>query len=260
MLKIVRTFAKDRLQCSFMQAVLDLAQAFALDGFAVVPGFLSPAWLLRLQQAVETVAAMGAALTSDTVIQGAKFQVQTASGRPGDEAVAPGVFRKIMFAHKVSRDFRAFRSDSCWRAPLHALGIAAPRCVLDQINYKVARVGTGFPWHQDAYFVPPARQAAIANFGGANTVIALDAADAANGAFGVIPGSHRRGPVAFDYDLGAPDGAAFEAAGAVVLDMAPGDAVFFHPYLLHASARNRSERARRMLTYWWIANGSGKAH
>lgn len=235
-----------------MQATRDFARAFADDGYAAVPGFLPPEWLGRLQRAVDEVAAVGAAFTRDTSLKGAKFQVQTESGGAGATAVAPGVFRKIMFAHKISPAFRAFRADTCWRAPLAALGVHAPRCVLDQINYKVAHVGTGFPWHQDAYFIPPLRQAAIANFGGANAVIALDAADAANGAFAVLPGSHKQGPVAFDYDIGAPDGAAFEAAGAAVLAMAPGDAVFFHPYLLHASARNRSPRARRMLTYWFV--------
>lgn len=235
-----------------MQATLDFARAYADNGYAVVPGFLPHGWLGRLQRAVDEVAAMGAAFTCDTSLKGAKFQVQTESGRAGGTAVAPGVFRKIMFAHKISPDFRAFRADSCWRAPLADLGVQSPRCVLDQINYKVAHVGTGFPWHQDAYFIPPQRQAAIANFGGANAVIALDAADAENGAFAVLPGSHKQGPVAFDYDIGAPDGAAFEAAGAAVLAMAPGDAVFFHPYLLHASARNRSPRARRMLTYWFV--------
>jgi ectoine hydroxylase-related dioxygenase (phytanoyl-CoA dioxygenase family) len=235
-----------------MQAVDTFTQAYATDGYAAVPGFLPPAWLARLQRAVDAVAAVGRDFTADTSVKGAKYQIQTASGRPGDAAVAPGVFRKIMFAHKISRDLRAFRSDACWRAPLAALGVTAPRCVLDQINYKVAHVGTGFPWHQDAYFIPPLRQAAIANFGGANCVIALDPADAENGAFAVLPGTHTKGPVAFDYDIGAPDGAAFEAAGAVVLAMAPGDAVFFHPYLLHASARNRSPRARRILTYWFI--------
>lgn len=231
----------------------DFRTSFETDGYAVVPGFLEPALVERLRVAVQEILALGAELTQDTIIRGVRFQMQSASGRAGDPPLGPGVFRKVMFGHKVNAELRAFlKADRRMQRAVAELGIANPSCVLDQINFKSPRVGTGFPWHQDAHFVPPNRQAAIAAHGGANIVIALDAADESNGAFEVVAGSHRLGPLDFAYDTGDQNERAFDLEGRRVLPMQPGDAVFFHPYLLHGSGPNRSERPRCMLTYWFI--------
>ena len=34
-------------------------------------------------------------------------------------------------------------------------GVVPPRWIVDPINLKAPLVGTGFPWHQDAAFIPP---------------------------------------------------------------------------------------------------------
>jgi hypothetical protein len=225
------------------------------DGFAFVPDFVEPELIVRLRTAVGEILALGADLTADTIVRGVKFQIQSASGRSGDPALAPGVFRKVMFPHKASPEFRSFlKSDRRMQRAIAALGISNPRCVLDQINFKSPKVGTGFPWHQDARFLPPQRQAIIAAHGGANLVIALDDANEENGAFEVVAGSHRRGPIDFSYDTGDQNEEAFDLRGRQLIPMRSGDAVFFHPYLLHGSGPNRSAMPRCMITYWFINN------
>lgn len=224
---------------------------FAANGYVVVPGFLDAAGVAQLRAAVGEVAAAGAAFTHDTARGGVRYQVQTASGRAG-EAVRPGLFRKIMYPSRVSAPLRRLRDGRAVHGALAALGVEAPKCVLDQVNLKVAGVGTGFPWHQDALFLAPLHQAAIANSGGVNLVLALDAADESNGGFAVLEGTHKLGPLHFDYDIGGANEELAALGPRRALNLRPGDAAFFHPYLLHGSGRNASGRDRCLITLWFI--------
>lgn len=224
---------------------------FAANGFVVAPQFIAAAGVAKLRAAVNEVAAAGAEFTRDTARGGVRYQVQTATGRAG-EAVRPGLFRKIMYPSRVAAPLRQFRDGRAVQGALAELGVSKPRCVLDQVNLKAAGVGTGFPWHQDALFLAPLHQAAIANFGGVNLVLALDEADERNGGFAVLEGTHTLGPLNFDYDIGG-DNAELERLGPKrAVNLRPGDAAFFHPYLLHGSGRNDSGRDRSLITLWFI--------
>jgi ectoine hydroxylase-related dioxygenase (phytanoyl-CoA dioxygenase family) len=222
------------------------------EGYVLLPGLFGANTVCRLREAAATVAAAGAELRSDTTLRGVRYIVQSATGRMNAEAVQAGVFRKIMFPHKDNSVFQSFKGDERIREALRLLGVGSPICVLDQINLKVAEIGTGFPWHQDAHFLAPPHQASILNHGGANLVIALDEADASNGAFEVLAGSHAQGPLTFAYDTGSCNDGLFDESRRALIAMQPGDAVFFHPYLLHGSAANRSEKPRCLLTYWFV--------
>lgn len=231
----------------------DSRAEFAAKGYVIAPGFMAAAGVARLRAAVESVAAAGAGITRDTARGGVRYQVQTESGRAG-EAVRPGLFRKIMFPSRMSAPLRRFRDGRPVHGALAELGVTAPKCVLDQVNLKVARLGTGFPWHQDALFLAPPYQAAIANFGGVNLVLALDEADESNGGFAVLEGTHKLGPLNFDYDIGGANEELAALGARRPLNLRPGDAAFFHPYLLHGSGRNESGRDRCLITLWFIDN------
>lgn len=224
---------------------------FAAHGFVLAPGFADAATVVKLRAAVQAVAEAGAEFTRDTARGGVRYQVQTASGRAG-EAVRPGLFRKIMYPSRVSAPLRQLRDGRAVHGALAELGVEAPKCVLDQVNLKVAGVGTGFPWHQDALFLAPLHQAAIANYGGVNMVLALDEADESNGGFAVLEGTHKLGPLNFDYDTGGANDAMAALGPRRPLNLRPGDAAFFHPYLLHGSGRNESGRDRCLITLWFI--------
>jgi phytanoyl-CoA hydroxylase len=141
---------------------------------------------------------------------------------------------------------------------MRELGLPEPWCVVDQLNLKAPRVGTGFPWHHDARFVTPRQREIIAVAGGANLVIALDDADEGNGGFEVLSRTHLAGPVAFDYDTSGTNAGVFDESRRELVPLASGDAMAFHPYLAHGSGPNPSERPRRLVALWFIGRSPGR--
>jgi phytanoyl-CoA hydroxylase len=116
--------------------------------------------------------------------------------------------------------------------------------------YKPPSLDFVHPYHQDAYYFPFEPHDLCLG-----TWLALDRTDADNGTISVIRGSHKGsllphgqpkgntvnyGVFGVDGYDGHPD--------EVVLDLEPGDALFFHSRLLHKTGSNLSERHRRVIT------------
>jgi hypothetical protein len=231
-----------------------IRERFERDGWALVPRLLTPREIEALRVASDVLAAKGAHLVADTEIDGARYQVQSASGRRGESAITAGALRKITFASSASEEVALLRNDRRVRTLLESLGVSSPRWIVDQINLKAPRVGTGFPWHQDVAFVAWQQRDAIAKYGGANLVIALDRADEGNGGFEVLSGTHAAGAVKFDYDTSDStdtNAGGFEESGRTLIALDPGDAVVFHPYLAHGSGPNPSSLPRRLVALWF---------
>jgi phytanoyl-CoA hydroxylase len=241
-----------------------IRERFDRDGWALVPRFLTPREVEALCRATDDLARKGAHLTADAEIDGARYQVQTASGRRGESAIAPGALRKIVFASSASEEVGLLRNDRRVLKLMESVGVTSPRWIVDQINLKAPRVGSGFPWHQDAAFVAWQQRDAIAKYGGANLVIALDRADEVNGGFEVLSGTHIGGAVNFAYDTsddtsgytsGYTSGTragVFDESRRTLIPLDPGDAIFFHPHLAHGSGPNPSPLQRRLVALWFI--------
>jgi ectoine hydroxylase-related dioxygenase (phytanoyl-CoA dioxygenase family) len=229
-----------------------IREHFERDGWALVPRLLRLREIEVLRTASDALAAKGAHLMADAEIDGARYQVQSASGRRGESAVAPGALRKIVFASSASEEIALLRNDRRVLKLMEAVGVTSPRWIVDQINLKAPLVGTGFPWHQDVAFVAWQQRDAIAQYGGANLVIALDRADEGNGGFEVLSGTHTRGAVKFDYDTAAMNAGVFDDSRRTLIPLDPGDAVIFHPHLAHGSGPNPSPLPRRLVALWFI--------
>jgi ectoine hydroxylase-related dioxygenase (phytanoyl-CoA dioxygenase family) len=229
-----------------------IREQFDRDGWALVPRLLRPREVEGLRRAVDDLARKGADLTADAEIDGARYQVQSASGRRGESAVAPGALRKITFASSASVEVALLRNDRRVLKLMEAVGVTSPRWIVDQINLKAPVVGTGFPWHQDVAFVAWQQRDAIAKYGGANLVIALDRADEVNGGFEVLSGTHVAGAVKFDYDTSDTNAGVFDESRRTLIPLDPGDAVVFHPHLAHGSGPNPSPLQRRLVALWFI--------
>jgi len=229
-----------------------LRERFERDGWALVPGFLTQREVDALRSASDELASKGAGLLADAEIDGARYQVQTASGRRGERAVVPGALRKITFASSASEEVALLRNDRRVLKLMESVGVTSPRWIVDQINLKAPRVGTGFPWHQDVAFVAWQQRDAIAKHGGANLVIALDRADQRNGGFEVLSGTHTSGAVTFDYDTAGTNAGVFDESHRTLIALDPGDAVVFHPHLAHGSGPNPSPLPRRLVALWFI--------
>ena len=240
-----------------------------------------------LHAATDALQAEASAFTRSRRERGVYFEVQSASGRKGDPAVAPGVLRKITSPSKRSKAFASLTTHANVRAVCAQLcgvsdgtaeeGSAARspgssrssssssmrsmRCVVDQVNLKQPLgAGTGFPWHQDVSFLKPDARAACEAHGGCNAVVAMDPSHEENGGFVVLGGTHRLGEK-FTQTRDAYDGAAdvsgdvFDLSRRFCPRLAPGDAIFFHPALAHGSGTNHSPERRRIATLWFVGAG-----
>lgn len=230
--------------------------SYADAGFVVVRAVVDAEAVAALQAATDALETMASTFVRDTAVGRVYFEVQSASGRKREPAAHPGALRKITSPSKAEPAFRALRENREIVAIIAALGVGSARCVVDQVNPKAARHGTGFPFHQDAAFLHGVAQRDLERFGGVNVVVALDAADADNGGFTVLGGTHRSGLVEGQhrYDASQSLEHRFDASRRAVPSLEPGDAVFFSPWLAHGSGPNRSERRRRIATLWFVGS------
>jgi ectoine hydroxylase-related dioxygenase (phytanoyl-CoA dioxygenase family) len=229
-----------------------IRESFERDGWALVQRFLTPRDVESLRAASDELTAKGAHLLADAQIDGANYYVQSASGGRGEAAIHPGALRKITFASSASEEVGLLRNDRRVLKLVESVGVISPRWIVDQVNLKAPMVGTGFPWHQDVAFVAWQQRDAIARFGGANLVIALDRADEVNGGFEVLSGTHAGGIVKFDYDTSKANAGVFDESRRTLIPLEPGDAVIFHPHLAHGSGPNASPLKRRLVALWFI--------
>jgi ectoine hydroxylase-related dioxygenase (phytanoyl-CoA dioxygenase family) len=249
-----RVMAQSRVmeQSSNAFALPTVRERLDRDGWALVQRFITSREVEALRRACDELSRKGAHLTADAEIDGARYQVQTASGRRGEIAIAPGALRKITFASSASVEVALLRNDRRVLKLVESVGVTSPRWIVDQINLKAPKVGTGFRWHQDTAFVAWQQRDAIAKFGGANLVIALDRADEGNGGFEVLSGTHAHGAVHFDYDTSDTNAGVFDESRRTLIPLDPGDAVIFHPHLVHGSGPNPSPLPRRLVALWFI--------
>jgi ectoine hydroxylase-related dioxygenase (phytanoyl-CoA dioxygenase family) len=107
--------------------------------------------------------------------------------------------------------------------------------------YKPAQVGSPKPPHQDAPYLDGDPQQYVTIW------IALDECTPDNGCLQVVAGSHRQGVIEHTGAERQIDAETWCQAGPIPVLLLPGEAIAFHPCLLHGSEPNRSARARRAL-------------
>jgi len=232
---------------------VDLA-AWEREGWFTIREFLDERTIQALLGATDELERTAAVFVQDTSVRGTFFEVQTASGRKREPAARRGLLRKITGPSKAQPAFARLRTDPRLLSLVRVLGLNDARCVIDQVNFKSPRVGSGFPYHQDAGFLFGAARARLDSYGGVHLVIALDPSDEGNGGFEVLGRTHQ-GPLVdleHRYDTSTSNENLFDVSRREVPTLAPGDAVVFHPMLAHGSGPNRSDRRRRLITMWWV--------
>jgi len=202
--------------------------AYHDEGYVLLPGLLSDEEVTLLRETAQ----------SDQAIAEHSYELRDATGRltrlalwytPGDD-----VFGLLS------------RSDRLVTAVETLLGGPVGH-YHSKVMQKAPRTGGAWEWHQDyAYwyrngFLFPDML---------SVMIALTPSVKSNGCLQVLPGSHRMGRINHG-NVGEQVGAeqarvdAYMAMQPVVYcEMAPGDALFFHSNLLHASGQNLSDEPR----------------
>ena len=224
------------------------------EGWVVIPNLLNEELLEMLLDETAALEQLACSFIRDTLVKGVFFEVQSASGRKGETAIYPGALRKITFPSKGQPTFKSLRTHPRIISALKQCGLSQPKCHVDQINLKLPRLGTGFPFHQDARFVIDKTRARIERLGGLNLVIALDKADASNGGLEVLGRTHLEGLKEFAYDTSTTNEGVFDETYRTIISLNPGDALFFHPHLAHGSDTNRSDKLRRLVAMWFVGS------
>ena len=225
-------------------------EVFDREGWLLVPRLVGGETLEALCAATRSLERAAIKLERDTRVRGVFFETQSESGRKGEAAAHPGALRKITSPSKGQPAFAKLRKDPRVLAAAERCGIHAPVCLLDQVNFKLPRLGTCFPYHQDERFLTGDAIARVRRFGGVNLVLALDSADGENGGFEVLGRTHL-GELGTDlYEVSTMNHGVFDESHRAVPALSPGDAVLFHPRLAHGSGPNHSNRPRRLVTLW----------
>jgi ectoine hydroxylase-related dioxygenase (phytanoyl-CoA dioxygenase family) len=204
---------------------------FHRDGYVIVPDFFSAAEIEKLYSIA----------TSDTVVKENALDLNDQSGKKTKLTLwfAPGedVYSMLLRSERmVNNAAKLLDSDS-------------PVCHFHtKLMQKEPKVGGAWEWHQDYgywyknQFLFPEQLVSI--------MIALTEANKANGCLQVIKGSHKLGRVNHGF-TGEQVGAdmvmvnhCLQTMEHVFVEIAPGDALFFHSNLLHRSEANLSDRPR----------------
>ena len=232
---------------------------FEREGWLLIPRLLDRAKVDALLAATSELERVAAHFERDTHVRRVFFQMQSASGKKGEAAIFPGALRKITSPSSGQPAFDRLRRDPQVLAAVESCGLVAPQCLVDQVNLKLPRVGSGFPYHQDESFLFGDALQRVQRFGGVNLVIALDPADAENGGFEVLGRTHQGALLDATYDTSAMNAGSFDESQRVLAPLSPGDALLFHPRLAHGSGPNRSERPRRLITLWFGGDAPPRA-
>ncbi|WP_300032563.1 phytanoyl-CoA dioxygenase family protein [uncultured Roseobacter sp.] len=160
--------------------------------------------------------------------------------------------RRIKLPHTISDVVRDLMYSDHILAPARDLIGPDLRLHTTKLNMKSAGYGAAVEWHQDYAFYPHTNDDILA------IGVILDDMAPENGPLMVYPGSHK-GPV-FDHHVdgvfaGAmlPEENGLNPADAVQLTGPAGSVSIHHGRIVHGSALNTSDRARRILFYEMMA-------
>ncbi len=202
--------------------------AYHEDGFIIACSLFDEEEIDLLKRAAKEDRALDAHAFSKDDGSGAKVRLSLWN-HPGD-----GIYGMFARCHKLVDSVEQLLEDEAYH--YHS-----------KMIMKDAKVGGAWAWHQDyGYWY----QNGVLTPNLCSVSIAVDPATKENGCMQVLKGSHKMGRV--DHILaGDQAGADMERVNVarqryelVHCVMDPGDALFFHPNLLHASARNDSDHPR----------------
>ncbi len=160
--------------------------------------------------------------------------------------------RRIKLPHMISDVMRDLMYSDHILAPARDLIGPDLRLHTTKLNMKSAGYGATVEWHQDYAFYPHTNDDILA------IGVLLDDMALENGPLMVFPGSHK-GPV-YDHHVDGvfaggfiPADVGLDTADAVPLTGPAGSISIHHGRIVHGSALNTSDRARRILFYEMMA-------
>jgi hypothetical protein len=221
-------------------------ETFWRDGYVLKHGFFDSEEIALLHRAIEIDEGIAANVAKISDSQGASTELALWN-HPGDD-----LFGMVARSERMVGGMERLLGGEVYH--YHS-----------KLTMKRPRVGGAWDWHQDyGYWY----------FNGclfpdmASVFIAVDPSTRENGCLEVLRGSHKLGRIEHGR-VGGQTGAdmerveqAMQRLEHVYVEMAPGDALFFHSNTLHCSSQNRSDKPRNVLLccYNRASNNPYKQH
>jgi len=234
-------------QCAAGLTATDL-EYFRRHGWVIRRALCSPTTISRMIAEIDVLHEAMAAATADNDDNLTADGAQVA----WEEGLASGRrrIRQLMHSERVSPLLD--HASRCAEILTVMQQLIGPDVLLfhSKLMMKSAHDGSFTPWHQDFHYWQYESKAPTQ----VNCMLHLDAADAENGSLRFVDGSHKLGllPVKHfsskSFSIGL-DGDLDAYPAATMITMAPGDAVFFGPLVIHGSGPNASARHRRANTF-----------
>lgn len=220
----------------------DQKSFYEQNGYLVIENQIPQVWLDKIYAEIERFEAEAAPLTESN----ARIDLED-SHSPDNPRL-----RRIKLPHKTSDVMRELMLSDYILGPARDLIGPNLRLHTSKLNMKSAGYGAAVEWHQDYAFYPHTNDDILA------IGVILDDMASENGPLMVYPGSHS-GPV-YDHHVdgvfaGAmlPQENGLNPADAVELTGPAGSISIHHGRMVHGSALNTSDRARRILFYEMMA-------
>ena len=212
------------------------------NGYLLVEGAIEPEPLAAMQRVTADLIERSRTVTESN---------ETYDLDDGHTAATPRLTR-IKLPHTRDAAFADVLHSQRLAAILDPLIGPDIRLHTSKLNTKAPGGGAAVEWHQDWAFYPHTNDDILA------LGIMLEDVDEANGPLMVIPGTHRQPVLSHHRDgvfCGAIDPAdpLFQQDKAVTITGKAGDMSIHHVRVLHGSAPNRSDRARKILFFELIA-------
>jgi len=226
-----------------MECLSDAQKAhFDEHGYLLVENQIPPDWLQKIRDEITRFEAETATMTTSN------DRLDLEDSHTADDPR----LRRIKLPHTTSDVVRELMYSDHVLAPARDLIGPNLRLHTTKLNMKSAGYGAAVEWHQDYAFYPHTNDDIVA------IGICIDDMAAENGPLMVYPGSHK-GPV-FDHHVdgvfaGAmlPEENGLDSTDAVQLTGPAGSISIHHGRIVHGSALNTSDRARRILFYEMMA-------
>ena len=212
------------------------------QGYLVLENAIPPEWMTKIHEEIERFEdeARGMTASNDRL----DLEDSHTAGDPR--------LRRIKLPHVISDVFKELMLSDHILAPARDLIGPDLRLHTSKLNMKKAGYGAAVEWHQDYAFYPHTNDDILA------IGVIIDDMKSENGPLMVFPESHR-GPV-YDHHVdgvfaGAmlPSDVGLDMKDAVELKGPAGSISIHHGRIVHGSALNTSDRARRILFYEMMA-------
>ncbi|MBP6217322.1 MAG: phytanoyl-CoA dioxygenase family protein [Oligoflexales bacterium] len=219
---------------------------FFEKGYAIIEGLYSPAEIALMERSFNSLQEKALLLKSTREVDNSLFVVDT------------GRIHRIVWCCGAAPELASFATDRRMTSIVQDI-LKSP--VFDQIicqaHFKLPGDEVAFPWHQDSEHrrYGSAEWSDVTGTGSfVQTLTAIDEVTEENSPLFLIPGSHKMGHLSLNV-ANNKDRFVDESQMIPAL-LKPGSTIFFHPYLIHASFPNQSDKSRRVFINGYSSPGA----